>query len=329
MKAKCFAVIIAMFALYGVATAQDYAIRADSRSNLRSCAGFDCRVVETVPVGTVLEVVGEFNRWLKISRNGAEVWMANWVDYSRVEHSEQASSQPASNVDNCCFVDRQCNTDAEWSSGFWAYQNNQCAVPSQSQPPTSSQPASIDPSRIDNCCFLDWQCNTDDDWLTGFHAFQNNQCKHPEVVIEGSADFIARVEAALDMLKDRAPEWYAYAVSGPDRFKEVPESQGAGTLGRTFNITPGHAFSDGPIETSLTWLAGVIVHDACHINRFVAGLLRYESEAEKLYEERLCLQAQIEALEAMNLRGRDNQNLIQYLQNVLKNIDNSEYQWWG
>ncbi len=320
MKVKCFAVIIAVFALYGVAAAQDYAIRAESRNNLRSCAGFDCRVVETVPVGTVLQVTGEFNRWLKISRNGAEVWMANWVDYSRVEPGEQASSPPASSVDNCCFVDRQCNTDAEWSSGFWAYQNNQCAAPSQSQPPASSQPASIDPSQIDNCCFLDWQCNTDDDWLTGFHAFQNNSCKHPEVTIEGSADFIARVEAALDMLKDRAPEWYAYAVSGPDKYKE---SQNVGTLERTFNITRGHAFAE-----PLAWLVGVIVHDSCHINRFVAGLLRYESEAEQLYEERLCLQIQIEALEAMNLRGRDNQDMMAYLRDTLENIDNLEYQWW-
>ena len=319
MKAKCFTVIIAMFALHGVAAAQDYAIRAEGRNNLRSCAGFDCRVVETVPIGTVLQVTGEFNRWLKISRNGAEVWMANWVDYSRVEPGEQASSPPASRVDNCCFVDRQCNTDAEWSSGFWAYQNNQCAAPSQSQPPASSQLASIDPSQIDNCCFLDWQCNTDDDWLTGFHAFQNNSCKHPGVAIEGSADFIARVEAALDMLKDRAPEWYAYAVSGPEKFKEVPESQGAGTWGTTFHITRGHAFAE-----PLAWLAGVLVHDACHINLHVAG----ESYADSFYEERLCLQIQIEALEAMNLRGRDNQDMMAYLRDLLENIENPEYQWW-
>ena len=73
MKIRLFAVITAVFALCSVASAQAYLIRADSRNNLRSCAGLGCRVVETVPVGTVLEVVGEYNRWLKISRDGAEV----------------------------------------------------------------------------------------------------------------------------------------------------------------------------------------------------------------------------------------------------------------
>ena len=44
-------------------------------------------------------------------------------------------------VDNCCFVDRQCNSDQDWVHGYWAYQNNQCAAPSPNQSDSSQQPA--------------------------------------------------------------------------------------------------------------------------------------------------------------------------------------------
>ena len=41
--------------------------------------------------------------------------------------AQEPAQQPA-DVDNCCFVNRQCDTDDEWERGYWAYQNNQCPV---------------------------------------------------------------------------------------------------------------------------------------------------------------------------------------------------------
>ena len=84
-------------------------------------------------------------------------------------------------IDNCCFVDRLCMSNAEWVNGYWAFQNNECAAPSQQQQSSSlqSQPQPVASSEIDNCCFLDWQCASDDDWVTGYWAFQNNQCVMP------------------------------------------------------------------------------------------------------------------------------------------------------
>ncbi len=75
-------------------------------------------------------------------------------------------------VDNCCFVDLQCNSDQEWLDGYWAYQNNQCAAPAQSQP----APAASSSTPVDNCCGIDRQCQTDQDWINGYWAYQNNQC---------------------------------------------------------------------------------------------------------------------------------------------------------
>ena len=75
-------------------------------------------------------------------------------------------------VDNCCFVDRQCGSDQEWLAGYWAFQNNQCAAPAQSQP----APAASSSTPVDNCCGIDRQCQTDQDWIKGYWAYQNNQC---------------------------------------------------------------------------------------------------------------------------------------------------------
>ena len=91
--------------------------------------------------------------------------------------SSAVSAQPnQAEVDNCCFVDRQCNSDEEWTNGYWAFQKGQCSAPANAN-------ASIAPSAVqtdvDNCCFVDRQCNTDEEWTSGYWAFQNGQCGAP------------------------------------------------------------------------------------------------------------------------------------------------------
>ena len=214
MKARLFAVIAAAFAFCSIASAQAYLIRAEGRNNLRSCAGLGCRVVETVSVGTVLEVVGEYNRWLKINRNGEEVWMANWIDYTRVD-------------------------------------------PSQS--------------------------------------------KHPGVIIEGSEDFIAWVEAALDMLKDNAPEWYVYADNGLNKVVEHLDSVGVDVERKIFYYhrrTPEVDFN-----RDVVWLATVLVHEACHVYRDQAGF-PYGTVEEAFREEVVCQQIQIDSLKDIDPQDR-------------------------
>ena len=87
----------------------------------------------------------------------------------------------SSQTDNCCFVDRQCDTDEQWISGYWAFQNNQCAAPSpqQQSPSSQSQPQPAASEDTDNCCFVDRQCMTNEEWVNGYNAYQNNQCAAP------------------------------------------------------------------------------------------------------------------------------------------------------
>ena len=80
-----------------------------------------------------------------------------------------AAQNGAGDIDNCCFVDRQCTTDNEWVSGYWAFQNNECTVASQPQQPAAA-------GEIDNCCFIDWLCHADEEWVSGYYAFQHNYC---------------------------------------------------------------------------------------------------------------------------------------------------------
>ena len=81
-----------------------------------------------------------------------------------------------SGIDNCCFVDRQCHNDRDWVDGYYAFQNNQCSAPAQSQSVASAPPAGNAPAHVDNCCYVDRHCSTDQQWIDGWHAYQHNQC---------------------------------------------------------------------------------------------------------------------------------------------------------
>ncbi len=179
MKAWLVAASLAMCLLFGIVSAQTYSIRVTYHTNLRASFSLESAFIETVPPGTTLQVVGNNNRWLRINRNGNDVWMADWVPYTRVEGSEATPEQATGDIDNCCFVDRHCQRDQDWIAGYWAFQNNQCVAPAQSQPGTSAPPASNASAQIDNCCFVDRQCHSDLDWINGYHAFENHQCGAP------------------------------------------------------------------------------------------------------------------------------------------------------
>ena len=328
MKATSLAVLLSVFVLCSVVSAQDYQIRTDANVNLRATFSLDGNIVETVPAGTILQVIGRFNRWLKIDRNGNEVWLADWVPYTRVTDSDQTQSrtdtQTQSQIDNCCFVDRQCHSDADWTSGYWAFQNNQCAAPLQSRLQISSQPTNSSIGTSDNCCFLDWQCNSDEEWARGYIAFQIDHCDVPAgLIIEGPENFLARVKEALRFLENRAPEWYAYALSGLDKIRlvegEGPNISSIRARTRTWRVSPDRFIFISSEEADI-WVASMMVHEACHVYRYQSGLKTGGYEGEKA-----CVQVELEAAESFDTVG----DLVSWLRHVLANIDNPEYQWWN
>ena len=216
-------------------------------------------------------------------------------------------------------MDRQCTVDAEWVSGYWAFQEGQCPVPEQ----TLLQTTTTVDLQTNNCCSTGWQCHSDADWARGYRAFQTNQCEHPEVAIEGSEDFVNLVKDALHILKTRTPGWFTYVGGGLDKIRLVPEESGLGLdmAARTWNLTPGAVFGPpGTDRESLTLrLASGLVHDACHVHRYEAGL-----PAAGYVGEKACLQVQVEATEVFDTDGYH----YRWYRHLLENIDDPEFQWW-
>ncbi len=124
-----------------------------SAVNLRGHHEQNADKVGTLAFGSQLQIVRKFNRWYEVQHNGGSAWVADWVvnevacagaAQSQPE-SQPAQSQPVSqpaqsqppaeppqDIDNCCFVDRQCATEQEWAVGYWDFQDNRCNAPAQS-----------------------------------------------------------------------------------------------------------------------------------------------------------------------------------------------------
>ncbi len=346
MRTKCLAILIAFCLLIALASAQPYSIRANRGLNLRTEPSLNASIAETVHSGTVLQVVGELNRWLKIDRNGREVWLADWVNFSRVDSGEPSGSQqPTAQIDNCCFVNRQCATNQEWTDGYWAFQRNECPSGQPAAPVSApAQPASGAPANVDNCCFVDRQCQSDQEWLDGYWAYQNGQCAassqfqsvtpalptaselatagnccsinwncwgHDDRVygyyayklnqcagprqtsaitltgpvprIEGSDQFVQHITATLKLMKGLAPAWYNYAITGIDLIVEIPvpytsyeQSCTARAYSSERKVTVESCWVD-PTETfvymeqGLGYTAAMLAHEACHIHTYEEG----------------------------------------------------------
>ena len=323
MKRRTFALLMAILALCNVTSAQGYSVRIAFNTNLRAYASLDARIIETAPAGATLSVIGSSGRWLRISRNGGEVWMAGWVSHDRVENPPPATLVE---IDNCCFVDRQCNTDQQWTDGYYAFQNNQCAVsdPMQAGQLVSVQTEAGRHANVDNCCDLNWNCTTEEQWSRGYQGYRTNQCKHPGAAIEGSPAFIARIEETFDLLAERSPHWYQYALTGLDKIQEAPHRQGGAWVwsadART-EIPTSWAFPNRSLEYTLTRLASTLVHEACHIHRHLAGV-----EPWGLIGETACTELEVATLQKIALpdNGR-----LKWLLEVLANIHDPAYQWWN
>ncbi|MCY3945132.1 MAG: hypothetical protein OXF44_02465 [Anaerolineaceae bacterium] len=316
MKARLLSAILALLILCSAAAAQEYQIRTDARINLRTTFSLEGAIVETVPTGTVLQVVGRFNRWLTINRNGNTLWMADWVPYTRVGDGGQTQSQ----IDNCCFVDRQCRVDADWVSGYWAFQNGQCAAPLQPGLQLPGTSTGSDSSEVDNCCFLDWQCSNDAEWERGYRAFQNDLCDAPaSVIIEGPPDFVAKWEEVLRLLERKSPQWYAYAINGLDKIQQIGGMyiQTVRPDTRTFSISRNAVFMPHPNqERSVGDMASMLVHEACHVYRYEAGIRTSAYE-----EEKACYLTQLEADRIINPRT------VWLLESFLETFDDPRHPW--
>lgn len=213
-----------------------------------------------------------------------------------------ASAQQSAQVDNCCFVDRQCQSDEEWVSGYWAFQDGQCPAQTQTQP--SAQPATQSTAQVDNCCFVDRQCRSDAEWESGYWAYQNGQCFAPaqpaaavvpesawlpsertmnRPIIEGSEWFVYGINSTLDLMQRSAPEWYNYVLNAADKILEAftpatPDYPHANTTNWGNGVTRTIGVGAGSLSCYVGRLcrvsvAGILGHEAGHIHEHLAGIV--------------------------------------------------------
>ncbi len=245
-------------------------------TNIRKSPSTSSQVVGTSFAGdslTVTQQIGDGNWcWLKVADGTRTVgWLAKTdrvsaTVYNRFLDTGYTAPMPAStapsDIDNCCFVDRQCTTEQEWTDGYWAHQNRQCDAP----------PASTAPSDIDNCCFVDRQCTTEQEWTDGYWAHQNRQCDAPPQIsganlsmprIEGSEEFVHWVTETLNLMESKLPALYQYVVSVTSVIEEQDRCLGIAYVG-TGRTSLGSCFKDGRSGWPPYVFATVLAHEACH-----------------------------------------------------------------
>ena len=165
-------ITVALLALLCIgASAQSYSVRVKFNTNIRAKPSLSGARLETVRAGTVLQVLDEFNKWFKVNRGGG-AWMASWVAHDRVAGQPAAAADA---INNCCFVDRQCQRDSQWVDGYYAFQRGECQAPASARQTEAPAPTSSSPA-VNNCCFVDRQCQSDREWTDGYYAYQRGQC---------------------------------------------------------------------------------------------------------------------------------------------------------
>ncbi len=316
MKSMKAISVVLLWLVSGFSAGQTIHVRVDSQTNLRDDHSLESNIVETVAAGTMLRVINWENHWLRIMHEDERAWMADWVNYSLLRSSADADvTTPFSQTENCCALEWDCPDQRARTSGYWAYRFGQCR---------RAETYLTRDFSVNNCCFLGERCLRDQNWRDGYVSFRNAQCELRSVQIDASDEFKLRMYRAFALLKDRAPVWYAYAISGLDRIREVSELMPAGVnvVDRRFDEVTSEVFVDSPGEAPIVWVAGVVVHEACHVHLHEAGLFTaWDSRAE---EEKACTEVQLIASDIIDPTNYYND----YLQSLIDNIHDPAYQWW-
>lgn len=367
VKIKYLATIIASFLLFAVVSAQPYSIRANRGLNLRAAPSLSADIAATVRMGAILNVVGHAGGWLKINRDGNEVWLADWVNFSRVNGSQETSSATGttSEIDNCCFVDRECATDHQWVDGYWAYQNGHCATETSSQP---MNPTTSETSVIDNCCFAGWLCRTDQEWQNGYFAYQYNQCGQgaPTGFVSSCCQSGWNCSTELDRwLGDKVikegfecdqPKQVAYGrtvIDGSETFirqitasleylkartphwyayivNGVRKIRGGPWGPGTFAFQDSLNIAPPHAREATIVLAGTLLHEACHVNRIMEGSFfttsGYDTVEGFSVEENICEVLREGALTEANPRRPTNPWLEAALAHYFNNGGQFDFQ---
>jgi len=219
-------------------------------------------------------------------------------------------------VDNCCGIDRECQTDQQWTDGYWAFQNGHCAAPAQPQPQSPVQETNATPSEVNNCCFVGWECHSNDDWVRGYNAYQENQCGGGAITntsiinlpeIEGNEWFRQQVLEAFEFLRVNSPKWFNYIASKIQSIVDVPGLASKYGRVRFAQIRTGSRrieVNSDAIRKNSWPLHNILVHEACHAHQWDSVKYDRRTWGFNYDIEPECYRVQIQALSEMGIGGR-------------------------
>ena len=139
--------------------------------------------------------------------------------------------------------------------------------------------------------------------------------------ILGSDRFIRQVESALRLLAERAPQKLIYVQEGIAVIRHVQAGSGINVYSKTYSIGEGTAFAEGyAVEQQVVWLAGTIVHDACHSHLYAEGRAFAGKDPE--------IECMVRQREALALIDTDT-SFSDYLGELISSADDPDSQYWN
>lgn len=141
-----------------------------------------------------------------------------------------------------------------------------------------------------------------------------------DVAIVGDDEFVAQASAALDLLEDEVPDTYAEVLTHIETIESVSAGSGMDVFTKTFRVGDVTAYAPGyGPEDQVLWLAGTIVHDACHSRLYTDGEEYIGRDAELA-----CLIDQLAALEILS--GFAFESYISFL---IEGVDDPANDYWN
>ena len=128
------------------------------------------------------------------------------------------------------------------------------------------------------------------------------------------------MEAGLDLLKRKAPQWYNYVLGGTRKIKQLPAGAGARMdPNRTHSTAWG--YDDYPNALNIYTIAHEMIHEACHGYQSVHG-----SHPEAWQDELECVEKELAA--ALVFDPHDTYGRHSQWRQTIANIRDPSTWWW-
>ncbi len=127
--------------------------------------------------------------------------------------------------------------------------------------------------------------------------------------------------SALQLIAERAPAAFVRVHEAITTIRSVRTGSRMDVFSRTFLVGDQTAFAPGfSRAVQVVWLAGTIVHDACHSNQHAEGRVSSGKVAEVE-----CMETQLEALALID----DGTHFADYISGLIAAADDPESQYWN